>query len=241
MLNITYAPVADQGILMQFGNVIDEKVNASIRSMVELLKEKPIRGVQEVIPTFCSLLVLYDSEKIRYQKIQKKLMSYEGKIKSDGSNKSKLYHIPVCYGESFGEDLDDVAVHAGLSTNEVIQIHSKSPYRIYMLGFLPGFAYLGGMDERIFCPRLTSPRTKIPAGSVGIGGEQTGIYPLDSPGGWRLLGRTPIPVYEPERTPAILYEAGEYIKFDPVTLKEYEAIKQDLLHNTYHYDIEEMK
>ncbi len=134
--------------------------------------------------------------------------------------------IPVCYGGSFGPDLSFVAEHGKITEEEVIRIHSSRDYRIYMLGFLPGFPYLGGMDERIFTPRLNSPRTRIPAGSVGIGGEQTGIYPMDSPGGWQLIGRTPYRLFKPEQVRKPLYEAGDSIRFVPINQEEYKEIKR---------------
>ena len=129
-----------------------------------------------------------------------------------GEEKKKVYEIPVCYGGEYGPDLENIAEHAGLSVEEVIKIHSSRDYLIYMLGFLPGFCYLGGLDERIHTPRLANPRIKISAGSVGIGGSQTGIYPLDSPGGWQLMGMTPVKTYDPEREVPILVEAGDYIR-----------------------------
>ena len=132
--------------------------------------------------------------------------------------------IPVCYEDPYAPDLTDVCTLTKLSREEVIAIHTGTDYPIYMLGFLPGFPYLGNMDPRIEAPRLDSPRTRIPAGSVGIGGKQTGIYPLDSPGGWRLIGQTPVKVYDPERSEPILYQAGDYIRFYPVTAQEYAVI-----------------
>ena len=137
----------------------------------------------------------------------------------------RLVEIPVCYGGDFGEDLGFVAAHGGLTEEEVIRIHSGRDYRIYMLGFLPGFPYLGGLDSRLFTPRLSTPRVKIPAGSVGIGGEQTGIYPLESPGGWQLIGRTPLTLFSPERGGALPYGPGDRIRFVPISPQEYARIR----------------
>ena len=146
---------------------------------------------------------------------------------------SRIFEIPVCYGGEYGPDLENIAKHANLTPQEVIDIHSSSDYLIYMLGFLPGFSYLGGLDERIHTPRLANPRIKIPAGSVGIGGSQTGIYPLDSPGGWQLLGLTPVKTYDPNREVPILFEAGDYIRFVPVSESDFTAIKDEVEKGTY--------
>ena len=146
---------------------------------------------------------------------------------------SPVLEIPVLYGGEMGPDLPFVAEHAGLSEEEVIRIHSSTEYLIYMLGFTPGFTYLGGMSEKIATPRLKQPRVKIPAGSVGIAGTQTGVYPIDSPGGWQLIGRTPVKMYDPDRETPILPEAGQYIKFYPVTQEEYDAIRKEVDAGTF--------
>lgn len=225
MEEIRFASAGEQGIAIQFGSSIDEKTNQKIRLFMERLQGR--KEIREMIPAFCTLLVFYDIHKTTYRKMEKLLSDEADRLEVKSRQEKKLHYIPVCYGNEFGEDLNYVAEHAGVSPEEVIKMHSGRDYLIYMMGFLPGFAYLGGMDEKIFCPRLAVPRVCIPAGSVGIGGEQTGIYPLDSPGGWQLIGRTPLRPYQPDRTPAFLYQMGEYIRFCPVTRKEYDAIAKD--------------
>ena len=149
----------------------------------------------------------------------------------------RIVVIPVCYGGEFGPDLPTVAHHAGMSEQDVVSLHCAHDYLIDMLGFLPGFAYLGGLDPRLHTPRLSVPRTEIPAGSVGIGGAQTGIYPLASPGGWQIIGRSPVRPYDPERAQPILYRAGEYLRFQPITQKQYDAIEAQIAAGGYECDV----
>jgi KipI family sensor histidine kinase inhibitor len=213
---------------MEFGREISEALNARVKFMYDLLRDAPIEGVYETVPSYRSLLICYLPEKITFGELKTKLSAAaEGFFTSAANTKKRIVHIPVAYGGEFGEDIREVAAHTGLSEKEIAEIHSGREYLVYMLGFLPGFPYLGGMDKRLNTPRLKNPRTKIPQGSVGIGGEQTGIYPLASPGGWRLIGRTPVKPYDPERENPFLYAAGDYIKFEPVTAKEYAEIEKD--------------
>lgn len=216
-------PAGDCALVVEFGDSISEELNRKVQALNEALKKMELMGIVETVPTFRSLLVVYDPEFLTYGELRDRLLGIP--VRSDGKDgrPPRTVEIPVCYGGEFGEDLADVAAFHGLSEEEVIRLHSGRDYPIYMLGFLPGFPYLGGMDERLHTPRLSSPRTRIPAGSVGIGGEQTGIYPMDSPGGWRLIGRTPLKLYDPDREEPVLYRAGDVIRFVPITGEEYEA------------------
>ena len=233
--------VGDSSVLIEFGKEISPEINSRIATMVKLLKVQQIEGIVDMIPSFCALLINYDSRVISYSKLKKRL---EDVLKLDAESESiaaEVFEIPVCYGGKYGPDMTNLIEHSGLSEKEIIEIHSGSDYLIYMLGFLPGFPYLGGLDERIHIPRLASPRIKIPAGSVGIGGAQTGIYPLDSPGGWQLLGQTPVKTYDPERETPILFEAGDYIRFVPVSEKEFLDIEKQVKANTYNCVIRKME
>lgn len=216
-------PAGDQALVVEFGQTISEELNRKVQILNQEIIDRKIEGIVETVPTFRSLLVTYDPAVVSFQKIKRMLETIPADMDPSGRQGHRVVEIPVCYGGEFGEDLPDVAAHAGLSEEEVIRLHSAKEYNIYMLGFLPGFPYLGGLDPRLHTPRLANPRTKIPAGSVGIGGEQTGIYPLDSPGGWRLIGRTPLKLYDPDREEPFLYQAGDYIRFVPITREEYEA------------------
>ena len=223
----------DSSVLIQFGNTIDPEINYRISATVQMMREQHIVGVTDIIPAFCSLLINYDPRVITFAEIKERM---EGILKMEikaGAKRKKVYEIPVCYGGEYGPDIQNIADHAGLSVEEVIDIHTSRDYLIYMLGFLPGFTYLGGLDERIHTPRLANPRIRIPAGSVGIGGSQTGIYPMDSPGGWQLMGLTPVKTYDPEREVPILVEAGDYIRFVPVDRAEYDRIKEEVEQGTY--------
>lgn len=226
MPNIRILTAGDSSLLIEFGKEINPEINRRITATVQLMKAQTVEGVIDVIPAFCSLLINYDPRVIGYEAMKERMESLL-KLETEASeNRKKIYEIPVCYGGEYGPDLDNIAKHAGLTPEEVIEIHSSRDYLIYMLGFLPGFCYLGGLDERIHTPRLANPRIKISAGSVGIGGSQTGIYPLDSPGGWQLMGMTPVKTYDPDRETPILVEAGDYIRFVPIDEAEYKRIKE---------------
>lgn len=226
MPDIRILTAGDSALLIEFGKEINPEINRKITALVQLMREQHIEGIVDVIPAFCSLLINYDPRVLSYEELKERmehLLKMETKIEA---TRKRIFEIPVCYGGEYGPDIENIAEHAGLSVEEVIKIHSSKDYLIYMLGFLPGFTYLGGLDERIYTPRLASPRLKIRAGSVGIGGSQTGIYPLDSPGGWQLMGLTPVRTYDPERQTPILVEAGDYIRFIPIDEEEFLRIQK---------------
>lgn len=232
-----YLIAGDSALIIEFGNDISTEINNKIRVFNDLIKAAKIQGVTETVPTFRSLLVYYDPSKIYYDELKAEIEKLSKNLDAKKETKKRIIEIPVCYGGKFGEDLEFVAEHAKLTPREVIQIHTSKEYLIYMLGFLPGFAYLGGLDSRLFTPRLKNPRTRIDPGSVGIGGEQTGIYPLASPGGWRLIGTTPVKPYNADREEPILYKAGDYIKFVEISESDFYEIKNLVDKNLYHCNI----
>ena len=224
-ISFTVKPVGDCAVLAVFGDTVDEDINAAVTVLERLLKDAKLPGVGETIPAFASLLIHYDPLETDYRTVADTLIGLDIDFGSKDHTESRTVDITVCYGVEYGEDLAFVARQSGLREEEVIALHSGRTYRIYMLGFLPGFPYLGGLDEKLHTPRLSDPRTRIPAGSIGIGGEQTGIYPLESPGGWQLIGRTPLKLFDPEKGGELPYRAGDFIRFVPVGTDEFRAME----------------
>lgn len=223
----------DTSLAVVFGDDISEEINTRIRVFDKALKDASVDGVCETVPTYCTLMIHYDPEIIRYSSLKEKLLSLLDVSGDAEKIENKVIEIPVLYGGGYGPDLGFVASNASLTEDEVIKIHSEKEYLIYMLGFTPGFSYMGGMDERIATPRLQTPRVLIPAGSVGIAGKQTGIYPIDSPGGWQLIGRTPVRLYDASRETPILLDAGLRVRFVPINDEEYKKIAKEVENGTY--------
>lgn len=228
-----FLPVGDKSLVIEFGDNISPEINKKIRNMYLAIEKSKLDGIIEMVPTYRSLLVSYNPLKIRFNELCQKLRECEENLNDSGSEPAKVVEIPTIYGGEYGPDIEFVASHNKLSVDEVIKIHSSRDYLIYMLGFTPGFPYLGGMSEKIETPRLENPRTKIPAGSVGIAGKQTGIYPIDSPGGWQLIGRTPVKLFDPFAEPPVLLNAGDYVRFVPINEKEYKSILNQVKENKY--------
>lgn len=222
----TISPVGDRAISIDFGQVIDPTINRHIRQTIERIKELQLEGIIELVPTYCALLVEYDAMLYSYSEICNIIEpTLEEGMTNTTNELVTVVEVPTVYGGEFGPDLSFVASHNHLSEGEVISIHSGTDYLVYMLGFIPGFTYLGGMDPRIATPRLSSPRTLIPAGSVGIAGEQTGTYPSDSPGGWQIIGRTPVTMYDMSKAQAALLKTGDYVRYVPIDESEFHRIK----------------
>lgn len=212
-------PLSDSSITIDFGAVIDAGINSLVAQLFDYCNKYPFDGYIECVPAYASLTVFYEVIAVRnahpqantaYAIVETYLVNAMINLESIESQEPDLIEIPVVYD---GEDLAFVAAHNQLTIEEVIRIHTQAVYRVYMMGFLPGFAYLGGMDERIATPRKSTPRIKVPAGSVGIAGEQTGIYPLESPGGWQLIGRTSIPLFNMDSPNPTLLKAGDLVRF----------------------------
>ena len=215
---------SDQSLCVEFGNAISEEISNQVRAYTLAAEQAAIEGVVEYVPTYRSVTVHYRPEVIGYAALKDRLMALTEKMGEMELPPAQTIDIPVLYGGEYGPDLAHVAEVNNLTEQEVVDIHTKPEYIIYMLGFTPGFCYLGGMDPRISTPRLKVPRVKIPAGSVGIAGSQTGIYPVDSPGGWQLIGRTPLRMYDPNRERPILLDAGMHLRYHPIDQAEFDRI-----------------
>lgn len=206
-------PAGDSAVMVTFGERIEKEINDRVRAFDEALVGSAIDGIVETVPSYSACLVYYDPLIKNFEEIKACLEELISGMDKASVKAGALIEIPVVYGGEYGPDLRDVAEYAGLSEDEVIEIHTSNEYPVYMIGFTPGFPYLGGMDERIACPRLEKPRVSIPAGSVGIAGSQTGVYPSESPGGWRIIGRTPLKLYDRLRERPVLLEPGMRIRF----------------------------
>ncbi len=213
--------VGDRGLLVEYGDRIDPVVNKKVISMAIGLEHDAPAGVIEIIPSYLSLLIIYDPFVTTASVLQKSLISLEKRLPEIEIPPPQTVEIPVCYGGEFGPDIQFVAESNSLTVDAVVRLHSKPEYQIFMIGFSPGFPYLGGLPKELHTPRLKTPRTQVLVGSVGIANEQTGIYPVTSPGGWQLIGRTPLKLFDPERSNPFLYKAGDRIRFTPISPEEY--------------------
>jgi inhibitor of KinA len=218
----------DRGLLVELGQAIDLETNARVRAAAADLEKHAYPGIVEVIPAYCSILIIYEPQRIELADLKETVRKHTTlTFDSNASVSGRTVEIPVCYGGDFGPDIEAVARHNGLSVQEVITIHTATSYPIYMLGFAPGFPYLGGLDQRLHTPRLETPRARVEAGSVGIANAQTGIYPLPSPGGWQLIGRTPLRLFAPEMDdPVPYYRPGDRLQFVSISRQEFNRLQE---------------
>ena len=226
-------------IVAEFADEIDRAANDAVMNLRHWMESQKRVPIVECLPTYRSLAIYFDPLAVNCRSIIEEAGKAVAEASENVAVPHKIISIPVCYGGEYGPDIDNVAGHAGISVEEVIRRHSSKICHCYMIGFVPGFAYLGGMDGSIATPRLADPRTVIPGGSVGIAGKQTGIYPIDCPGGWQLIGRTPLRLFTPECDPPTLIEAGYEVRFVPITENEYRAIEAQVANGTYRVVITE--
>ncbi|WP_125153158.1 5-oxoprolinase subunit PxpB [Clostridium rectalis] len=228
-----YLIAGDKGVILEFGQEINENINNKVRSMNIAINTSSIEGIIEIIPTYRSILIQYNPLIISIENLISQLKKIYINIENIALPSPNIIEIPTIYGNQYGPDIEFVAWHNNITEDEVIKLHSSVDYLIYMLGFTPGFTYLGGLPKELETPRLSTPRTKIPAGSTGIAGKQTGIYPIESPGGWQLIGKTPLRLYDSNRKPPIVLNPGDYLRFVPIDEKDYKRILELIENDNY--------
>lgn len=231
----SFYPLGDAAVLIHFADIVSEEVHRQVTAAAKAIEHAPFHGLVESIPSFTSIAVYYDASKIIKPDGFDTVYAYvcnmleqqiDEAAAENGIMDKEIVEIPVCYGGEYGPDLEEVAQRNGLLPEEVIQLHSGQDYLIYAIGFAPGFPYVGGVSEKIATSRKKTPRLRIPAGSVGIAGMQTGIYPIETPGGWQIIGRTPLALFRPEAQSPTLLNSGQYIRFRPIASEEYEHLKE---------------
>jgi KipI family sensor histidine kinase inhibitor len=206
-------PLGDSSLLVQFGSEMDLTINQRVHAVAGLLDVSPLEGVIETVPAYATLLVQYDPLVLSFSQIRNFLREKISQVEKITPRKPKQVEVPVRYGGEYGIDLESVARHLHLQVEDVIRIHTQRTYTVYMMGFTPGFPYMGKLDDALVMPRLERPRTHVPAGTVAIAGSQTGIYPIPSPGGWQLIGWTPLQLFDPNSKTPFLFSPGDEVKF----------------------------
>jgi inhibitor of KinA len=221
------APLGDSAITVEFGNEIDPHINTCVIAFAATVTQQKWKGILDIVPTYRSVTIYFDPLHWNVSALRNRLKNVPC-LRSDGmSPDGTLHTIPVLYGGDWGPDLEDLAAFAGLLPAETITLHTSVRYRVYMLGFSPGFPYLGRVPEQLAMPRLSTPRTKVPAGSVGIADRQTGIYPSSTPGGWRLIGRTPMSLYCKSKSTPFLLKAGDLVQFNSIDQEEFDRLNSE--------------
>ena len=223
---VRFQRASDQSLLVYFGQKITLAVHEQIRKILLLLEMEPVAGIRNLHPAYCSLLVKFDALKLRHEELEAILRRYLARLDEVKLPEPRLVDIPVCYGGEFGPDLDEVCAIRGMTAAQAIGLHASVEYLVYFLGFVPGFAYLGELPNELVTPRLATPRRRVAAGSVGIAGNQTGVYPFATPGGWRLLGRTPIKMFQAESEGLSLLTIGDRVRFTPIDAERFTALEK---------------
>jgi inhibitor of KinA len=216
---------SDQSLLVYFGQQITLEAHERVRKLLRLMELEPVAGVRNLHPAYCSVLIKFDAMKLRHEELEGELREYLDRLERVNLPEPRQVEIPVCYGGEFGPDLNEVAALHNSTPERVIALHGATTYLVYFLGFVPGFAYLGELPEALVTPRLASPRRRVPAGSVGIAGNQTAVYPFETPGGWRLLGRTPMVMFRAGADDGSVLSTGDHVRFVPISRERFEALE----------------
>ncbi|MGA9569146.1 MAG: 5-oxoprolinase subunit PxpB [Candidatus Acidiferrales bacterium] len=221
-----FQPASDQSLLIYFGQQMTPDAHQSVRKLLRVLKQKPIAGVRNLNPAYSSILVTFDALRLNHADLEEILRGYVQRLDALRIPKGRELKIPTCYGGEFGPDLNEVASLHALTPAQAIELHASVTYTVYFLGFVPGFAYLGELPEALATPRLNTPRRSTSPGSVGIAGNQTGVYPFATPGGWRLIGRTPIAMFRPDRKAMSFLSIGDRVRFTPISAARFAALEK---------------
>jgi inhibitor of KinA len=224
-------PMGDRALVVEFGDTIDPALSTRIAALAKRLRAECPPGVHDIVPTYATLAVHYDPAALGcddpYEVLAEQVGTWLESRAVHPEDRGLTFEIPVCYGGDFGTDLAELARRHGLEEAEVARLHSAPEYHVHMLGFVPGFAYLGGLDARLATPRRDAPRARVPAGSVAIGGAQTGVFPLETPGGWHLIGRTPLRLFVADAEPPCLLNAGDRVRFVPIDAARFDALARN--------------
>jgi inhibitor of KinA len=222
---VRFRPASDQATVVYLGEEIDLPAHQRVLKLLRLLQKNPPEWLRNLHPAYCSLMVTFDACRVDHAEVEAALRNYEKRAEAMRPPKARSVEIPVCYGGEFGPDLEDMAGIVRLKPSEFIELHASRTYHAYFLGFAPGFAYLGDVADEIAVPRLQTPRKKVPQGSVGIAGKQTAIYPFATPGGWILIGRTPLTLFQRDRDPMELISIGDQVRFRPISREEFHKLE----------------
>jgi inhibitor of KinA len=217
---------SDRTLLVSFGDRIDRAAHRRVRALLASLQQTPPAAIRNLHPAYCSLLIAFDPRGSTHQDLERAIRDRLDRLRPEAVAPGRPVEVPVCYDAEFGPDLAPLADAAGLTTGQVVRLHSETTYTVYFLGFVPGFAYLGEVPETIAAARLAVPRRRVERGSVGIAGRQTGVYPCAVPGGWRLIGRTPLSMFRPDRDPMSLLLPGDEVRFRPISGEEFARIRE---------------
>lgn len=221
-----FQPASDNSLLVSFGQQISLDAHQHVAKLLRLLESEPIAGIRNLHPAYCSVLIKFHALELQHHELEALLQSYLARLEDVCLPEPRQLEIPVCYGGEYGPDLAEVSALHGLTPQQAIDLHTSATYVVYFLGFAPGFAYLGGLPDALVTPRLPTPRRSVPPGSVGIAGNQSGVYPFATPGGWRLLGRTPIAMFQPDRSAMSFLSVGDRVRFTPISPERFAALER---------------
>ena len=226
----------DRALLVNFEQKIDAEVNEEVIALNEWILAERLQGLTYTVPAYCSLTLAYDPGLIELEVLMEKIAAFSQSQKEEKKREKRLLRIPVCYEESFAPDKEEVLRQTGLAWEEILNLHTQTRFRVFMLGFLPGFTYMGKLPQALFCQRRKEPRLRVPKSSVGLAGFQTGIYPSVAPGGWQLIGKTPLEIFDPGRQDPFLFKAGDELHFYQIDVADFESIEKEVERKSFDYE-----